>query len=258
MLLFANILSNPTIFDPVTGTLIVGRCVGGRFEFSSGKKKSNVKDDEPFDDLISVGASVGDSVGLRNIFTEGSCVGLRDNATEGLNVGLKVVGNFEGDREGLIVGHCVGAGFDSCSGEKKSKEKKDSNFVDLLSLGESVGFRVTVIGAFVGFRVTFIGAFVGFILPFVGSCVGLLEEAVGFKVGATVVGDIVGRFVGKKVGEGDGFGVDLITSVGVFEGLCELESESPRSTNLVRMLLDPSSSQLSGLSFVQTLWVIHL
>lgn len=147
----------------------------------------------------------------------------------------------------MIVGHCVGAGFDSCLGENKSREKNDSKGVDLLSLGDSVGFRVT-----------FIGASVGFILPFVGSCVGLLEEAVGFKVGARVVGDIVGRFVGKKVGEGDGFGVDLNTIVGAFEGLCELESESPGSTNLVRKLLDPSSSQLSGLSFVQTVCVIQL
>ena len=85
----------------------------------------------------------------------------------------------------------------------------------------------------------------------VGEMVG---RFVGIRVGEEV-GAIVGRFVGIGVGEEVGLFVDLMTKVGVFEGVCKVESEYPGSTNFVRKL--DLSSQLSGLSFVQILWVIQ-
>ena len=115
-----------------------------------------------------------------------------------------------------------------------------------IGVGEEVGVMV---GRFVGIGVgEEVGAIVG---ELVGRFVGI---GVGEEVGATV-GEMVGRFVGIGVGEEVGLFVDLMTKVGVFEGVCKVESEYPGSTNFVRKL--DLSSQLSGLSFVQILWVIQ-
>lgn len=109
MLLFANILSNPTIFEPVIGTLIVGRCVGEYFGFSSGKNISKLKDDA------------------------------------GRGGGLKVVG-LPVACDCLTVGRCVGGRFEFSSGKKKSNVKDDEPFDDFISVGglvgDSVGLRL--------------------------------------------------------------------------------------------------------------------
>ena len=105
MLLFTNILSNPTILAPVAGTLVAGRCVGERFEFSSEKNISKLKDD----------AGRGGGLNLVGLFVAWDC---------------------------LTVGRGVGGGFEFSSGKKKSKVNDDEPFDDFLLVGGTVWLRI--------------------------------------------------------------------------------------------------------------------